>query len=217
MSFIVTPRVRQRRRAASAARSTVSWSGCLPNFVILMPEDPESSPWPCASAFRGSKAEADGLGAVSRRFRRVRGKPHLHPERARARGRASMLIDVAAHAGAAAVDHRPATNGTGMPGAANGDDRERPQLALGRDVDRAELGAEARPRRRCGGRRTSRHTTCTRGRPGADRRRAPGNRPAGICPDMPRSCPRRTHPPQTARSETPSVRARRRRTGGRRR
>ena len=61
---------RRRRRgrpcAASAARSTVSLSGCLPNFVMWIPRIQMSSlrhgRSPSVSA--GLEAEADGLGAV---------------------------------------------------------------------------------------------------------------------------------------------------------
>jgi hypothetical protein len=43
MSRIVTPPSARAAIAASAARSTVSLSGCLPNFVILMPRIQMSS------------------------------------------------------------------------------------------------------------------------------------------------------------------------------
>ncbi len=53
MSFMVTPPSASAARAASAARSTVSWSGCLPNLVMLIPRIQMSSL--IGQASRGSK------------------------------------------------------------------------------------------------------------------------------------------------------------------
>ena len=53
MSFIVTPPSASAAMAASAARSTVSLSGCLPNLVMLIPRIQMSSAMCHAS--RGSK------------------------------------------------------------------------------------------------------------------------------------------------------------------
>src|SRR3954452_6724905 len=100
MSAIVTPASASAALAASAARSTVSRSGCLPNLVMWIPRIQTSS---AMGSLQGFEAEADRLGAVVVRAHQVGGEPDLHAER-------DVLVvglgvdHVAAHAGAVAVD-----------------------------------------------------------------------------------------------------------------
>src|SRR4026209_2741070 len=99
MSFRVTPPSARAAMAASAARSTVSRSGCFPNFVMLIPRIQMSS---LMSGLQGLKAEADGLGAVVVGAHHVGGELHLHPERD-VLGVGLGVDHVAADAGAIAV------------------------------------------------------------------------------------------------------------------
>src|SRR6516165_8955608 len=77
ISFIDTPPSASAPRAASAARSTVSLSGCLPNLVIEMPRIHTSSD---TGRLQWLEAEADGLGAFTVGRDREDRQPHLHPQ-----------------------------------------------------------------------------------------------------------------------------------------
>src|SRR5438132_8706849 len=85
MSFIVTPASDSAPIAASAARSIVSLSGCLPNLVIWIPRIHTSSAailsLLCVASIDRLEAEADGLGAFVVVAERERGQTHLHPQR----------------------------------------------------------------------------------------------------------------------------------------
>src|SRR4051812_34083655 len=102
--FIVTPPSFSAARAASAARSTLSLSGYLPNLVMWIPRIQTLS----AMSLLGSdrlEAETDGFGAVVVGPDRVRRQLHLHPE-VHVVGIRIGVDDVAAHGRAAAVDDR---------------------------------------------------------------------------------------------------------------
>src|SRR4029453_9001771 len=77
ISRIDTPPSASARRAASAARSTVSLSGCLPNLVIEMPRIHTSSD---TGRLQWLEAEADGLGTFTVGRDREGRQPHLHPQ-----------------------------------------------------------------------------------------------------------------------------------------
>src|SRR5712672_1817079 len=88
MSDMVRPASESAPVAASAARSTVSRSGCLPNLVIRMPRIQISSlalivaaPSSVGDSWSGRRleAEADRLGALGVGADRVGGQAHLHP------------------------------------------------------------------------------------------------------------------------------------------
>src|SRR3954452_15616398 len=140
MSFMVTPASARAAMAAWAARSTVSRSGCLPNFVMLIPRMKTSSL--IASRSQGLVAEADGLGAVVVRPGHERGQLDLHAER-HVLGIRIGVDHVAAHRGAVAVDD-PGHERHGHTGGGEGHDGERLQLALVGDRGVLELGGEAR-------------------------------------------------------------------------
>src|SRR5436190_19052174 len=87
ISFIVTPPSFSAALTASAARSTTSLSGCLPNFVIVMPRIQMSSvamSWSPLVSVQGSvqrlEAEVHGLGSFVVRADDLRRQAHLHPE-----------------------------------------------------------------------------------------------------------------------------------------
>src|ERR1700744_2941158 len=101
MSAIVTPASASAPVAASAAKSTVSRSGCLPNLVIRIPRIQISSLVLIAvapSSFGGLEAEANCLGALGIGSHRVGGQPHLHPV-ANVLGIGLDVDEVAAHLG----------------------------------------------------------------------------------------------------------------------
>src|SRR4051812_314965 len=104
MSFIVTPASFSAAMAASAARSTVSRSGCLPNLVMWIPRIQTLSLIACLLACSGRlEAETDGLVAVVVRADRVGGELDLHAEVHVVR--IGFGVDhVAPHARAVAVD-----------------------------------------------------------------------------------------------------------------
>src|SRR5688500_5572897 len=135
MSRMVTPPSARAAMAASAARSTVSRSGCLPNFVMLMPRMKMSSL--IASRSQGLVAEADGLGAVVVGSHHVGGQLDLHAER-HVLGIGLGVDHVAADARAVTVDD-PGHEGHGHARRREGDDGERLQLALVRDPCVLEL------------------------------------------------------------------------------
>src|SRR5688572_9831011 len=139
MSFMVTPPSASAAMAASAARSTVSRSGCLPNFVMRMPRMKMSS---LMSGLQGLEAEADGLGAVVVGADREGGQLDLHPE-GHVLGIGVGVDHVAADAGAVAVDD-PGHERHRHAGGGEGHDREGLQLALGGDRRVLELRSEAR-------------------------------------------------------------------------
>ena len=89
---IVTPPSASAPMAASAARSTVSLSGCLPNLVMWIPRIQMSSLMssgrPVSLSPTGSNPKPMASVPASSVADRVGGEPHLHAERARARGRA---------------------------------------------------------------------------------------------------------------------------------
>src|SRR6478735_1277685 len=102
MSRIDTPPSASALRAASAARSTASLSGCLPNLVIEMPRIHTSSD---TGRLQWLEAEADGLGALTVGCDREGRQPHLHPEPDVLRIGLDVH-EVRPHARAATVDHR---------------------------------------------------------------------------------------------------------------
>src|SRR4029450_940976 len=133
MSAMVTPPSARAAMAASAARSTVSWSGCLPKRVMWIPRIQTSSAM--GGLLRG-EPEADRLGAGAVDADRERGQRHLHAQ-LHVVGGGLDAHDVASHAGAVAVDggghdrHRD-------PRRRHTHDRERPHLALGGNRHGAE-------------------------------------------------------------------------------
>src|SRR5580704_14092492 len=143
MSFIVTPASVSAPCTASDARSTMSLSGCLPNFVMSMPRIQSSSE---ADAIvltsQWFKAEADRLGAFFVCADHLGGQAHLHA-RGHVLGVGGHVDEVPPHARALAVDHRRHVRHRDARGG-EGDDGERPHLAGGRDVRRLELGVPAR-------------------------------------------------------------------------
>src|SRR5690606_29966552 len=150
MSAMVRPASASAPIAASAARSTVSRSGCLPNLVMVMPTIQMSSlaliVAPCrrevvCRSGRGLETEADGLGAVGVRADRVGRQPHLHPG-ADVLGVRFDVDEVGAHMGAVAVHHGRHER-DGNPGRGERHDGERTDHALGGDRHGGEVGAEA--------------------------------------------------------------------------
>src|SRR5436190_24368162 len=103
MSPIVTPPSRRAPVAASAARSTVSSSGCLPNFVMWIPRIQTLSLAMTILLADRFEPEADGLGAVVVGADRERGQPDLHADRD-VFGIGGTVDDVGPHARAVAVD-----------------------------------------------------------------------------------------------------------------
>src|SRR5688500_10249214 len=88
MSFIVTPPSLRAPCTASAARSTVSLSGCLPNLVMWMPSIQMSSlalivllRLSVLSVVGRFEPEADGFLAVIVLTQRVRRQADLHVRR----------------------------------------------------------------------------------------------------------------------------------------
>src|SRR4051812_598085 len=75
-SPIETPPSASAPMTASAARSTVSLSGCLPNLVIEIPRIQMSSLM--SVPFHGLEAEADRLGAGGIGPDDLGRQPHLH-------------------------------------------------------------------------------------------------------------------------------------------
>src|SRR5262249_59005954 len=94
MSLIFTPPSASAPRAAWAARSTVSLSGCLPNFVIEMPRIHTSSD---TGRLQWLESEANGLGAFAVGRDRKGRQPDLHPQPDVLRVRLDVH-DVAPHA-----------------------------------------------------------------------------------------------------------------------
>src|SRR3954470_6485695 len=141
--FIVTPASFRAAMAASAARSTVSCSGCLPNLVMWIPRIQTLSatshaPWDLDRL----EAEADGFGAVVVGADGIGRQLDLHPER-HVVGVGIGVDDVAAHARAVAVDNgRHERNGDAWRGERH--DCERAHLAIGADRCSLELRAPAR-------------------------------------------------------------------------
>src|SRR6516165_3956076 len=89
--------------AASAARSTVSRSGCLPNLVMWMPRIQMSS-LAMSVTFHRFEAEADGFGALIVSPHHIRRQADFH-SRVHMLGVGSHVDDVAADARPVAVDH----------------------------------------------------------------------------------------------------------------
>src|SRR3954451_21568171 len=80
MSFIDTPPSLSAAITASAARSTVSLSGYLPNFVMWMPRIQMSPLAIVRSPSDRFEAEADGLDALIARANPVDCQLHLNAE-----------------------------------------------------------------------------------------------------------------------------------------
>src|SRR5258706_4260849 len=78
--FIVTPRSFNAPSAASAARSTLSLSGYLPNLVMWIPRIQTLSAISSPLGSDRLEAEADGFGAVVVSADRVGRELHFHPE-----------------------------------------------------------------------------------------------------------------------------------------
>src|SRR5690606_32762709 len=139
MSFIVTPPSASAPRAASAARSTVSLSGCLPNLVMWIPRIQMSDAM--SVPLHGPEAEPDRLGALAVGADREGGQLDLHAQ-ADVVGRRLDVEDVDPHARAVAV-HDGGDEGHGDARRGHRHDGERAHLALGRHLDGAELLAAA--------------------------------------------------------------------------
>src|SRR5579883_626023 len=170
MSLMVTWASERAPRAASAARSTVSLSGCFPNLVMWIPRIQTSSltcrsslPAPRRSRLdrwasgRRLEAKPDGLGPLRVRPHGERGQPHLHPE-FHVLGVRLDVDDVRPDARAPAV-HDTGDERNRDPRRGERDDGEGLEHAFGREVDGAELRPatgragvapveEARPARR---------------------------------------------------------------------
>src|SRR5437879_5390655 len=141
MSFMVTPPSLSAPRAASDARSMVSLSGCFPNFVMSMPRMKTSS-LAIGGSFQRLEAEAHGLGALRVRANWERREADLHAQ-LHVVGVGRRVDDVAAHAGAAAVDHAGDERDRDTRRRER-HDRVRLELTLGGDGDLLEVGATAR-------------------------------------------------------------------------
>src|SRR5690349_10466877 len=102
-SPIETPPSASAPVTASAARSTVSLSGCLPNLVIEMPRIQMSSL--TSVPFHGLEAEADRIGAGAVGADDLGRQPDLHPH-VHVLGVRRGVDHVALHARAVAVDDR---------------------------------------------------------------------------------------------------------------
>src|SRR5215208_1372105 len=149
MSAMVTPASERAPIAASAARSTVSRFGCLPNLVIRIPMiQIWSLALICCSfvacgvgSSRGLEAEADGLCPVGVGADRERCESYLHP--VVDMFRVGLDIDeVGPHLSAVAV-HHGSDERDADPRCGERDDRERPHRSFGRDRDGLEFGGEA--------------------------------------------------------------------------
>src|SRR6478609_2848122 len=103
MSRMVMPPSDNAPITASDARSTVSFSGCLPNFVMWIPRIQMSSAM--SGSFRRCETESDRLGAGAVDAHHLGRELHLHADVhvLRVGGGAD---DVGAHARAVAVDDR---------------------------------------------------------------------------------------------------------------
>ena len=118
MSRIVTPPSASAPRAASAARSTVSLSGCLPNLVMWMPRIQTSSLAIDAVSFLPRlEAEADRFGAAASVPTGSVASRTFMPS-VTCSGSGVTLHRLRAHARAAAVDDRGDERAPAMPGAA---------------------------------------------------------------------------------------------------
>ena len=143
MSCMVTPPSARAPRAASAARSTVSLSGCLPNLVMVIPRIQMSS----ALAMISSPPRARSRSRWPR-CRRRRCRPSWVASRTFMpswtwSGSGSVLMTLPRTL-VPSQSTTPATKGTGTPGAANDTMvklRSSPSVAT---VDLLELGAGAR-------------------------------------------------------------------------
>src|SRR5256885_433610 len=125
MSFIATPPSCRAPMAASAARSTASRLGCLPNFVMVMPRIQMSSVAIVVVLLaEGLEAEAKGLGARGVRADGEGGELELHA-RAHVVGVGLDVEHVAPDARAVAVDD-PGHERDRDPRRRHRHDRERP-------------------------------------------------------------------------------------------
>ena len=179
MSFIDTPPSARAPRMASAARSTMSLSGCLPNFVMWIP-----------------RIQISSLALMS---------APLHPTGSKPKPMASVPLSSVPSEYVASLTFIPVwtCSGSGstlmmlprtlVPSQSTtpdderhldarcgeGDDRERAQRALGADRHRRGSRCRSSRRRRCGGRRSGPRSWCTRSPRGAGCRPAPGSRRGG--------------------------------------
>src|SRR5437588_248397 len=136
MSAIVTPASARAPVAASAARSTVSLSACLPNLVIWIPRIQMSSLALiglllslCGSSGHWFEAEADRLGSCRVAADRKCRQPHFHAV-ADVLGIRIDVDQIGADLGAVAVDDG-GHEWSGDAGRGEGHDGERPNRALG--------------------------------------------------------------------------------------
>src|SRR5262245_6697631 len=106
MSLMPTPASRSAPCAASKARSTVSLSGCFPNFVMVIPSIQASLAISrvLLSRLGGLVAEADGRGAFGVSADRERHQPYLHAQ-CHMLGVGRRVHDTGRHARATAVDN----------------------------------------------------------------------------------------------------------------
>src|SRR6478609_3040795 len=137
MSRIDTPPSANAAIAASDARSTVSLSGCMPNFVIWIPRIQTSSPAITSPLSDGFEPEPNRLDTLTINTHRLRCQLDLHPERHVLR--IGLHVDhVASHTGTATI-HQCGHERHRHPGRGKRHDRERSQLALGRHIDLFEV------------------------------------------------------------------------------
>src|SRR5437016_3060579 len=129
MSFIATPPSASALSAASAAKSTVSRLGCLPNFVMWIPRIHTSSR--AIGLLQRLETEADRLGAVVVRTDHIGSQADLHAKLHVLRIGCGV-DDVGAHARPTAVDDRRDERDRDAR-RGHRHDRERPQHALGVD------------------------------------------------------------------------------------
>src|SRR6185437_8906541 len=101
MSCIDTPASRSAPCAAWAARSTMSRSGCFPNFVIVIPRIQTSS---VMSRSYRLEAESNCFGAGLVPAQHVRREPDPHAD-VDVVGRRLDVDDVGSHLRPVAIDH----------------------------------------------------------------------------------------------------------------
>src|SRR5205823_1079339 len=128
--FMVTPPSFNAPSAASDARSTMSLSGYLPNFVMWIPRIQTLSAM-SRSPLDRFEAEADGFDAVVVGADWIRRELDLHAQ-VHVIGIGVGVDDVAPHARAVAVDDRGHERNRDA-GRGQRHDRERAHLAFGRD------------------------------------------------------------------------------------
>src|SRR5437660_7232725 len=144
--FMLTPPSRRALRAASAARSTVSLSACLPNFVMWIPRIHTSSlaiaiPPRSVESVERFEAEAHRLRPRLVGAQRIGGQLHLHAQ-LHVLWIGDHVDEVGPHARPVAVDHG-GHEGHRNAGGCEGDDGEGPDLSGAGHAGPGESGAAA--------------------------------------------------------------------------